>query len=1009
MEEKTLSNIIDKFKITLKEVSEFLTNEGYEIEILPETKISNEIYLLIQNRFNFASNPTNVYSDNQDNTTTYEDNNTSLYNEYQNSTKNYTGKTANLRTKKLNLRTGDKIILKKNEFNIIDVISDQTKEAVIYKVSNQSNKIYVLKLYNEVSEKEEPNGETLELIKTIEDADILELIDFGVGYDKYKGKYCFEISAFAEGGDLLNVENFKEKYTSSFIEKNIVNEIFLGLKKLHENNIFHCDLKPSNIFYLDKEQTDIVIGDYGNAKIKDSNLKQDLHISSIVFATPFYVAPELASSKAISAKADYYSFGMILLHLLYPEQFANDNDYKSIDKYKLRSISQKVISSKEIVKYNPKYKRLNKLIAGLTLSVFDNRWGQNEVQKWIDGKDDELEVRYLSSLEKQAIINLSGNKTITTEDSLIEYIYSNENWKEEFFGEEDDKDDTTERELNDWLTINYSKDKRKEFHRILKYTKQVFIVDPKVAKNENIDYAKQAVIRLFKPEFPISINEETFTLTDGSINDNLNKLISKLDSVWYTFSIEKIRFILFQVETSLRRLMIGVNKEITFSLNNLLIKIYSGLNINKNEFDLTDFKSEITRVINLKDKEDSLNRIVNLFYAFDSERIFNYKKTSCKTIEDLGLFFVKNESLFKNPKVKAEKIRFLQKINKFELSNLPYQEFIFEIFKNEAVANIEYTSLTFDKYRDYKINYKYYKSLTEFFKTRGIQKDFTSRSDKTELFEHIRGVLQKFSSVCDIFIDNAKTKHNISQLTTSNENNIKKQFVSDSIRQYIKVYQGQLLALGILLLIIVGVMYNNNTKIYHSPPTQRTNTNVYSPTKAINRTAYIKADPIGNIRSGTSTNYSILTSLNKGEQIYVIEQDKTTSWYKVRYNGNNYGYVSDVVVSFDYVAKNSNTQSIGNNSIRKVNKNTLSKSTLTGSWKIDNGNSKYTFNSNGRGNYKNSRGKNFSFRWSINNNYLKITLNSDNSIWDWKINSFSSNRITMYSSKRKLNRTITKY
>jgi len=198
--------------------------------------------------------------------------------------------------------------------------------------------------------------------------------------------------------------------------------------------------------------------------------------------------------------------------------------------------------------------------------------------------------------------------------------------------------------------------------------------------------------------------------------------------------------------------------------------------------------------------------------------------------------------------------------------------------------------------------------------------------------------------------------------------------------------------------------YNTKTRTQTQP--------TYNPVRQINRDAYISANPIANIRSGTSTDYSVITSIDKGEKVYLINQDKATNWYKVKFFKNNtsqYGYISHKVISFNYISKNSNTQSTGNNSTTRVNKNTLSKSTLIGSWKIDNGNSKYTFNSNGRGNYKNSRGKDFSFRWSVNNNYLKITLNSDNSVWNWKINSFSNNRITMYSSKRKLNRTITKY
>ena len=44
--------------------------------------------------------------------------------------------------------------------------------------------------------------------------DILNLYDFGTGLKRYKGKFCFEISDYANGLDLLNVRILKEKFSS---------------------------------------------------------------------------------------------------------------------------------------------------------------------------------------------------------------------------------------------------------------------------------------------------------------------------------------------------------------------------------------------------------------------------------------------------------------------------------------------------------------------------------------------------------------------------------------------------------------------------------------------------------------------------------------------------------------------------------------------------------------------------------------------------------------------------
>ena len=81
---------------------------------------------------------------------------------------------------------------------------------------------FTLKLYYQFQNpKDEPNTEALGRIKGIIDPDILKLHDFGTGDNKYLNKYCYEICDFAEGSDLLSVQDIKEKYTVDFIRSNV--------------------------------------------------------------------------------------------------------------------------------------------------------------------------------------------------------------------------------------------------------------------------------------------------------------------------------------------------------------------------------------------------------------------------------------------------------------------------------------------------------------------------------------------------------------------------------------------------------------------------------------------------------------------------------------------------------------------------------------------------------------------------------------------------------------------
>jgi serine/threonine protein kinase len=1024
MENISVKQVLSENNISIENFRVLLLQNSYEVNISKESLIPIEVYNSIKDNIN-SNEPTSIYSNNR----------TELYSDDNNSTQAYTINTENTteaygstdskgtvaydsnidnssgESKTLNhgIGIGDNIILKDKNYKIIEIISEGTGEAVIYKVENDSRNIYVLKLYFWFSNsKHEPNYETLERIKFIEHKDILRLIDFGVGTDKFQEKYCFEISEYAKGGDLLNVSDFKKKYTSSFIENNVIPEIFDGIKQLHSNKIYHCDLKPGNIFYLDDEQNDLVIGDYGSAKAYDLGIESDVIKTSMVKTSNFYLAPELGAGNGfVSSKADYFSFGMILLHLLYPELITKNENCKDLDKSETNKIGTRGFSSKELLEYKPKYSRINKLIAGLTLYVSDNRWGEDEVEKWIKKQDSELNVKYLNADNTNlAIINISGDREIKNEEQLIEFIFNNKDWKKELL---DDK--PTKKELNNWLNVNHKKDKRLEINKIFKYTETLDAIDKDISKSEDIDYTKQAFIRYLKPKFPIEIEGTVFNITEGNINENVNKLILKLDKVWQTFSIEKTRSILFQLEFSLKQLLKSSNGNVAIVLQTILDKIYSSLQITSNDY--TGFQSEITKALKVDEEDISLIKILNLLYNFNDNRVFNFNNNKCNTIEELGLYVVNNENDFENKYFKVEKNCFLKKKSNENLSTLNSKELVFEIFKNDAKSTIEYIYLTFDKHRDYIINYKYYKSLTDFLRDNKVSKDYTSRSENNETYNTKRNLFDKFGSVAQSFLRTVKQKHNISNLSRSNESNISSRIVSDSWKRYIKVYQGQFTAAGCLILLLVVIGFYRLNNIYTLPPRVNNTQPTYQPSKPVNQYAYIKADPIGNIRSGTSPNTNILTSLPKGEKVFLIEQDKATEWYKIRYGDNNYGYVSDVVVSFDFVSKNNNSRSQTTTSSNTSNKGLLKNNMILGKWDVfdnQNNDAEYTFNSNGTGIFTGNNSTKYPFRWSITNNgnELKIVLNNDNSVWNWKINSVSQNEIKMFSDKQNISRVIKK-
>lgn len=101
----------------------------------------------------------------------------------------------------------------------------------------------------------------------------------------------------------------------------IINELADVLVCLHEQNLFHCDLKPANVMLYSHgggEQVKLI--DLGIARLMNPSQGGESHFSFPPEGTPAYMAPEqfgaLADCRKISAATDIYAFGIIAYELL---------------------------------------------------------------------------------------------------------------------------------------------------------------------------------------------------------------------------------------------------------------------------------------------------------------------------------------------------------------------------------------------------------------------------------------------------------------------------------------------------------------------------------------------------------------------------------------------------------------------------------------------------------------------------------------------------------------------
>jgi serine/threonine protein kinase len=85
-------------------------------------------------------------------------------------------------------------------------------------------------------------------------------------------------------------------------------EVAQGLSAADEAGIVHGDIKPENIL-LDKK---------GRAKVVDFGLATVAHAAAAegIWGTPYYIAPEKIRRQKVDARADIYSLGATLYHIL---------------------------------------------------------------------------------------------------------------------------------------------------------------------------------------------------------------------------------------------------------------------------------------------------------------------------------------------------------------------------------------------------------------------------------------------------------------------------------------------------------------------------------------------------------------------------------------------------------------------------------------------------------------------------------------------------------------------
>jgi len=147
---------------------------------------------------------------------------------------------------------------------------------------------------------------------------IVQVYDAGIDPDS---SLVFVAMELLSGSNLSDLVRARGPVSASEAAE-YLRQVALGLDKVHgvlgdegrPAPIVHRDLKPANLFLTRREDGTawLKILDFGAAKM----LSEDGHVSSILRATPEYMAYEQAAGGDVTPATDIWAFGLIAFYLL---------------------------------------------------------------------------------------------------------------------------------------------------------------------------------------------------------------------------------------------------------------------------------------------------------------------------------------------------------------------------------------------------------------------------------------------------------------------------------------------------------------------------------------------------------------------------------------------------------------------------------------------------------------------------------------------------------------------
>ena len=271
-----------------------------------------------------------------------------------------------------------------DKYEVISSLDVSTGEADLYVCRSAGNE-YIAKVYRR---QRAVKPEVIDVLKSIDSPYVAKLYDTGL----YNG-LPFEVLPYYRNGSLQG-----RKYSLEELKETVIPCINEALKVLHENDIIHKDLKPSNIMLMDDGKSVAVI-DFGISSVVEEG---NTVLVTKTGMTPEYSAPETFRNLFL-AESDYYSLGVTVFEL-----FCGYTPYKNMNADEIAQFTavQRIPFPKEMPL------ELQNLISAVTYVDITNRnnksnpnrrWTYEEVAKWCEGEKQTIPGESTGGVARSAI------------------------------------------------------------------------------------------------------------------------------------------------------------------------------------------------------------------------------------------------------------------------------------------------------------------------------------------------------------------------------------------------------------------------------------------------------------------------------------------------------------------------------------------------------------------------------------------------------------------------------